>query len=1422
MSVNIGSLSYVSTLDNTDFQAKSLQDIKLIQTRLALTGDISGVEKYEDAVAAAVSSEIKLRNELNQILKDAQVATNNLVTTQSQPSGTIFSDSAAEIKAYQDALVGLESGASVIADLNAQLDLLVEKQDALTLSFEAGKISEELYEDSLITINTEQQRLIQNIQQVTDFFSEGIIAQNISTESTQKTTVAIEEEIGVIEELKIALSELKSSQLTASFNELPLINNKIQEVEGSIKSFGNVGKVGFDEFGNAVKESSVVVEDAAVKQNVFQAAIGRATSLSSLGARAVTQFTRQIVGLAVGYISLEIGAKAIESLITYISNLDTFSGVLDQARQNMIAFNAVQEDAAKDAAPQIANLKILYDAATDVNNSLKDRLSAAETLKGAFPDEFKNTNALAIANGNLKQSYDDVTESILKQATVEAAISKIKELEATKLDLQAKQIEIQAKADTDKSQATGSAASSSGSSLTGSGYQDTISKEQQQSGIQQFADFQKNKLQPQINTIQNTINAVIKAAGGAGVLASTLSGANKLIQAPLDQFDAIIANAGDKKDLENIKASLQAKLDALAPGSSQIADVTAKLKQVDDLLQQYNIKADGKTVPGQSESQSLLASQTSVLQKIDSLKDKYASKDKTRDDQELDNIRAQFKTENDLIDAQNLKLTNALKDKKITPAQASKAGLQIIPQISQDTLNSALAGKAGEQSVEDDKLQYEQQKALFTQYNDFKLQAGQDAADKLYGFQLDGFTSYVDFLKSKEPTLDELNSPDAYIKSRASTLVTTLAPLIATANADELNTQQKHLRDLIISDQNYQQQVETLTAKAQDDIKTLTAAGFTTQAAFVKENLLNQITQIQVNGFEQQAQYKTLYTNISALSEDAAQRQIASAEATATALTFAGRLTDDAYQKIIADLEKLKAAINDKAFDNIAAIGSELSSLGQSFTGSGAAIGTYLTSLGSLASGYANVGKELDKLKADQASGGNTTSDYISLISTGLTSIESIISNISSASAQRKQAAEDYYNSVITFQQQYNVALLQQQQLQYQTDNGSIFGTNYATELSDAAIAYKGATTDLTAAEAALSAGQAIVNTKNVVSGANVAKDAASGAVAGAAIGAIAGVGVLSVPAAAVGAEIGGIIGGITGLFGGKKTVNVLQPLLETYPDLIDANGKFNESLAKTLVANNQVDDATKVLLNNTIAYYDEQQAALTQLDSALQTLVGDLGTTLSNNLVTAFENGSDAAQAFGTTVSGVLSNIIQQDLFNAIFGPQLQALQTQLQATALTNDPNMQNEIISEIEGFYKTAGTLVPDFLLGLQTAQTAGASVGLTLFPSTTSGSTGLSGAIQSSVTEATANILAGSLNGIQLNTLTANNILNGMSLSFGQLIGLAQDQLNSVIQIQTNTFKSANNSDLMVAALNAISTNTGASAGDALRAAGFYGY
>ncbi|CCG98377.1 phage tape measure protein [Fibrella aestuarina BUZ 2] len=362
----------------------------------------------------------------------------------------------------------------------------------------------------------------------------------------------------------------------------------------------------------------------------------------------------------------------------------------------------------------------------------------------------------------------------------------------------------------------------------------------------------------------------------------------------------------------------------------------------------------------------------------------------------------------------------------------------------------------------------------------------------------------------------------------------------------------------------------------------------------------------------------------------------------------------------------------------------------------------------------------------------------------GLSAGLDLINIITSSSAQRQQAESDFMRNQIALQQQYNLALNEQIGIQSSTDS-NVFIKDKEKALRGGIEQLGKANTDYLKSIALLSQGRA----KNGQSDKTDWGAVGSGAVAGATIGSvIPGVGTV------IGAVGGAIVGGLIGLFGGEKRTDDYIGLLEKYPGLIKqgANGQaeINKELAQSLLASNQLDEATQQLVQNTLDWQGQIEKAKEQINGAVADLAGGLGDSLRDALVSAFSDGTDAAERFGESVSDTLENVLSQIIFNSVFKSQFDELQKQLVASF---DVGGDNNVIDDLGNFYQKYNYLVTDFSKALSDAQLEADKFGLDIFSSKDKKSQkagvdkGLSGAIKG-VTEETASVLAGQLNAIRI--------------------------------------------------------------------------
>ncbi|MGZ3890175.1 MAG: hypothetical protein ACXVI9_06700, partial [Mucilaginibacter sp.] len=901
---------------------------------------------------------------------------------------------------------------------------------------------------------------------------------------------------------------------------------------------------------------------------------------------------------------------------------------------------------------------------------------------------------------------------------------------------------------------------------------------------------QSGTITTQKQVVKNLEQYVTQISDGA----KKLKDANSALGDQLQNFDNLISGAGkfqNKAQLDNIKGFLQTIIDnPLDQTKAKIDKAKVDLQKVEDLEKQYQVKA----TPSVDKDAESLKNKIQLLQQVAQAVENVNRKELSTDQQSLTAISDKF---NDL----KQKIANFNADPKNAKHQIGSGVINGL-NAQEDTALTNQANLNENNYIQQD---IDKKKKLYADYEAYRNKVGKDIADADYADLLLSGKNFQTYLDNQFKAIPASDTSGPMQQRRE---------LIHKDQQQDLEEQNVQLHHLLESIKTYETEKEALTATYLDKRKILIDSGHAVEAAQLDEQYKEDLGKLSDQNFEKLTIVKQLFQGVTNLSAQKAQDLI---DKVRYALEHADGLTKAEIEKILKYLGSAQLSIKNRIPEELLSVGTALATISKEFENINSNVSELIGGLGGILTSFGKVQKGLDQLQSDIKSGAPTTQDYINLVADGIEGITSLIGGLISASKARKQADEEYYNSVLAFQAAYNIALDEQVKLQYQTD-GNIFLTNYSAQLTDAAKAYKAANDQYLQSLQALQAGQAIVGQKQVVNAKNVASSAGSGALTGAAVGALLGGGVLSIPAAAAGAIIGGIGGAIAGIFGGKSNANVLTPLLQQYPQLIDANNKFNESLAKTLIANNQVTAATKVLLQNTTNYYDEAQSAIDQINSALSSLAQNLGSNLESALVTAFENGTSAAQAFGDSVSAVISNIISQFLFEDIFGSKFTDLNNQLKATVLAGGSSA--DITKDFIDFFKQAGPLVTQFDQGLKAAQAAGATQGISLFQPTgsTGGSQTLSGQIQG-ITADQANILEGAIHGMQLAVVQSNSILIDNGKTMHDQLGEMRNQTFVQMKIEANTRRSADNSDLMVTSLKNIDSNTSSTnLTNALRAAG----
>lgn len=256
-------------------------------------------------------------------------------------------------------------------------------------------------------------------------------------------------------------------------------------------------------------------------------------------------------------------------------------------------------------------------------------------------------------------------------------------------------------------------------------------------------------------------------------------------------------------------------------------------------------------------------------------------------------------------------------------------------------------------------------------------------------------------------------------------------------------------------------------------------------------------------------------------------------------------------------------------------------------------------------------------------------------------------------------------------------------------------------------------------------------------------------------------------------------------------------------------------------------DEGTKKLLAVAKEQVELAKKAIEDMKKAFSDIVGDLGSSLSNSLANAFVNGSvyGAIDAFHKKVGDVISDIVEQMVFAATLQPFFTKAQAGFMAsyglnpdgTPMTDltlkkpdgTPVVDNSIVDDLEQLDKDITAGVSNYENALQEADArlkARGYAGIT-GDETDASKTTLGGAIQASITENTANLLGGYINGIRADGAKRTMLAEQMLPLVSNINDTMGNGLAHLAAISSNTFRTANGIDRLVEKVDALTTPNG---------------
>ena len=128
-----------------------------------------------------------------------------------------------------------------------------------------------------------------------------------------------------------------------------------------------------------------------------------------------------------------------------------------------------------------------------------------------------------------------------------------------------------------------------------------------------------------------------------------------------------------------------------------------------------------------------------------------------------------------------------------------------------------------------------------------------------------------------------------------------------------------------------------------------------------------------------------------------------------------------------------------------------------------------------------------------------------------------------------------------------------------------------------------------------------------------------------------------------------------------SKQKDVWSGLLDAYPKLIDENGKFDKSLAESILSTQKLNDEAKKALEVNIENASELESIYSDLASQLQSVFGELGNSISDNFHKSFMDGSDAMVGIYDDAGKMIENLAKQMILDVAFGDVLNETSKQM-----------------------------------------------------------------------------------------------------------------------------------------------------------------
>ena len=539
------------------------------------------------------------------------------------------------------------------------------------------------------------------------------------------------------------------------------------------------------------------------------------------------------------------------------------------------------------------------------------------------------------------------------------------------------------------------------------------------------------------------------------------------------------------------------------------------------------------------------------------------------------------------------------------------------------------------------------------------------------------------------------NEDTPVINAHRAKLQTEEQQLLASNHDYMLYQQEQVYKELLEKYQTYSEKRKTLVQKHEKELKELSKTLSDEQLEELKKQQANELNELDDAFVSKKDNYKKLFEDLRELSN----KEIEEAIKEAKKLLSITNMSDEMRKSINARIKDTERMFSQKKLSEINQYSQAVRELSKAFSELGSSTGnSSLSSLGAAISNIAGQFTGLMEVMNKYKNGNISSADKVGAVA-GFAS--NLISSIADSARQRKEAEERYYNSVISYQNAYNLALIEQKRIQKELDSSFLLKDRTEQLKHEFDTIRDVGKQQEKQLELIRSKGQMKVGTGSKTDWGGVAGITAGGAVTGAMIG------------GPVGAAVGAVAGFIGGLFSSKKPKDVFGNLLENWPHLLkqSANGvwEIDRAMAESAKNSGLVNEETKLMLQQYIDLQDKLEKSRTKIKEIVTEFAGNLAPNIQNSLVEAFKAGENAIVKMGETMDKVVENMVSSLIFQSIFKDTFKKLEDEMQKS---KDVGGDGNWVDDFGRFYREAGAKTKQYYEALTQARDSAKAEGFNI--------------------------------------------------------------------------------------------------------------